>query len=532
MRGKLLFTPEVLPGLRIVATYVHDRHTRGTYWTELDPPYSSSDRVATEDVADRTRVRSDIGTLEADYDLARGLSLSSITNYSRIVSLGLFDPDRSPTPGAVTTIRDPSKTFQQELRLNIDRSWVKGLIGAYYLRDDNRGYLFDANEQLGLRRLGVDQVLMGDPFNLPQAVTDAVLDLYGGNVSIVNQLLQPRLTRNAAGFADLTFPITSRLRLIAGLRYDHESQLRGATETTTLTKPLPDPATVPAALAPIVTALNGFINNLAAGANSDNPLRTVTYHAWLPKAGVTYDLARDVSLSFTAQRGYRAGGAGINQQRAQYYTYDPEYTWNYELALRSELFDHRLTVNANAFYIDWRDQQVSVELTPGATFDEQTVNAGKSRLYGGELSISGRPTRTLDLFAGVGYTNTRIARFDNVIGSPLGAAEGNQFANAPHWTASGAVTWRHPTGIFVNVNAQYRSAFYQDTVVQTTPDIRPLTLVNARVGWQGRHVGAFVIASNLLNVEKPIQSFADFDGRTRGVVSPPRTIGLDFEAKF
>jgi iron complex outermembrane recepter protein len=530
IRGKLLFTPDLLPDLRIVATYMHDRHQRGTYWTELDAPYDPKDRIATEDTQDTTTVKSDIATLEASYGLAKGLTLNSVTNYSHIRSRDDYDQDRSADPGQVGLILDPTKTFQQELRLNIDKSWVKGLIGGYFLRDDNRDYYFEARQLLGLRRLGVDQVLLG--LGLPQSTVDTVLDLYGGAVPIANTLQQPRLTHNYAGFFDLTFPITPRLRVNAGLRYDYESQNRGATQTVIITKPLPDPATLPPSLAPIVAQLNDLLVATAEGANSGEPLRTVTYHAWLPKLGVTYDLAPDVSLSLTAQRGYRAGGAGLNQQRGQYYTYNPEYTWNYEFALRSEFLDRRLTVNANVYYIDWRDQQVSVELTPGAVFDSQTINAGKSRLYGAELELQGRPTRTLSLSAGAGYSNTRFDKFDISIGSALGAAEGNEFSNAPHWTLSGSATWQHPSGLLVNLNGHYRSAFYQDTVAQTVRDIRGLTLVNAKVGWQGEHFGAFATVSNLFNVQKPTQSFLDLDGHNRGVLSDPRIFGVSLEGRF
>lgn len=354
IRGKLLLTPKAIPGLRIVGTFLHDHHRRGAYFTELEPPYRPEQRITAEDVQDFTNVNSDIATLEAGYDLAQGLTLSSVTNYSDIKSFGLFDPDRSAVTGANSSISDPTKTFQQEFRLNIDRSWVKGVIGGYYLREDNRDYFFAANQRLGLRRLGIDIALAN--LGLPPATVDAVLNQYGGAVTIRNSLMQPRLTHNYAGFADLTFPVTSRLRITAGLRYDSESQDRGATQRVDITEPLPNPANVPAGLAPIVTLLNAQLVSIAAGASSAEPIRKVTYHAWLPKAGITYDLAEDLSLSFTAQRGYRAGGAGINQQRAQYYQYNPEYTWNYELALRSEFFDRRLTVNANAFYIDWRDQ--------------------------------------------------------------------------------------------------------------------------------------------------------------------------------
>jgi outer membrane receptor protein involved in Fe transport len=530
VRGKLLFTPDFLPGLRVVATYMHDRHRRGTYWTELDPPYDPKDRIATEDTQDVNTVKSDIATLDIGYSLAPWLSVNAVTNYSDIRSRYEYDQDRGANPGQAGVILDPSKTFQQELRFNIDKGWVKGLIGGYYLREDNRDYFFESRQLLGLRRLGVDQTLLS--MGVPQSTVDAILNLYGGTVPIANTLLQPRLTHNYAGFFDLTFPITSRLRVVTGLRYDSESQDRGATQTVTITKPLPDPASLSPALAPIVTQLNALLAATAAAATSNEPVRTVTYHAWLPKVGLTYDFTTDLSVSLTAQRGYRAGGAGLNQQRGQYYSYNPEYTWNYELALRSEFLDRRLTVNANVYYIDWRDQQVSVRLTPGSAFDTQTINAGRSRLYGAELELQGRPSRTIRLSAGAGYSNTRFDKFDISVGSASGAAVGNEFANAPHWTLSGSATWQHPNGLLFNVNGNYRSAFYQDTVVQTVRDIGSLTLVNAKVGWQGEHFGAFVTVRNLFDAQKPTQSFLDLDGHLRGVMSDPRTIGISFEGRF
>ncbi|MEC3909750.1 TonB-dependent receptor [Sphingobium sp. CR2-8] len=531
IRAKLLLTPDFLPGLRVVATFMHDRHQRGTFYSEFDAPYNGRDRIATEDVMDDQTVRSDIGTVEIGYDLGGGLSLTSVTNYSDIRFRSVGDPDRGPTPGQTSRIYDPDKTFQQELRFNIDKSWVHGLIGGYYLRDDRRGYQFEATQSLNLTRLGLDRQLLA--MGLPQATVNAVLNLYGGVVPIRNSLSQPRLTENYAGFADLTFPVTDRFRINVGLRYDHETQERGAIQTVVIDRALPDPANLPIpALAPIITQLNALLRGTAAGANSVEPVRPVTYQAWLPKIGLTYDLARDVALSFTAQRGYRAGGSGLNQQRAASYDFDPEYTWNYEVALRSEWFNRRLTLNANGYWIDWKDQQVSVQLTPGAVFDTQVVNAGKSRLYGFEVELSGRPTRTLNLYAGAGYSNTKFQEFNVTIGSLSAAAQGNEFARAPHWTLSGGATFHHPNGLFANLNANYRSAYYQDTVDQTFRDIPGRTLVNAKLGWQGEHFGAFLTASNIFGVQKPSQFFTDFDGRVRGTLTEPRILGLSFEGRF
>lgn len=531
LRAKLLVTPDALPGLRVVATYLHDRHVRGVYAYEFDAPYKPTDRIVTEDVATDTRVVSDIATLEAHYALGGGFDLTSVTNYSDVRAHYVADPDRNATPGQLSLTRDPAKTVQQELRLGIDLPWVQGLIGAYYLREDNRDYLFEATQDLNLTRLGVDRQLLA--LGLSQPVVNTVLGLYGGVVPIRNRLTQPRLTRNLAGFTDLTFPLTARLKLRAGLRYDNERQQRGATQSVVLNGTLPDPARLPVpALAPIVTRLNALLVATAAGATSVEPIRTITYDAWLPKLGLSWDVAANIGLSATVQRGYRAGGAGINQQRGQAFTYAPEYTWNYEVALRSDWFDRKLSFNANAYYIDWRDQQVAVRLTPGAVFDTQVVNAGKSRLYGFEAELRGRPTRTLDLYVGVGHSRSKFLDFTVPVGTLGRSASGNEFANAPHWTASAGGTWHDDSGLFANVNATYHDAFYQDTVNQSVRDIRPLTLVNAKLGWRNQHFGAYLIASNIFDRQQPTSFYTDFDGRVRGTLSNPRILGLSFEGRF
>ena len=532
-RAKLLITPSALPGLSLLASYMHGSYRRGTLYTEFSAPYEAEkNRISTEDVPGRQEVTSDIATLEATYDLAERIKLHSVTSYGDTRSFTLSDPDRSPAPGQASRLMDPTRTFQQEFRLNIDGGWAEGLIGAYYLSEDNRGYSFDSFQELSLVRLGVDRQLRA--LGLSQPMVDTVLALYRGAVPIRNSLAQPLFTRNYAGFADFTFSINRRLRILAGLRYDHESQKRGASQTVEITGPLPNPAALPTpALAPVVTQLNALLRATADGANTSAPVQHVTYHAWLPRIGVVYDASATLSMSLTAQRGYRSGGTGLNQQRAQAYEFDPEYTWNYEAALRSQWFDRRLAVNANAYWMDWRDQQISVQLTPGAVFDRQVVNAGRSRLHGFELQVTGRPVPSLDLYAGIGHARSRFRKFDIAAGDTVqGAAEGNEFARAPRWTLSYGATYRHASGLVANLNANHRSGYYQDPVAQTARDVRARTLVNARIGWQGRRFGAFLIGSNLLNVQKATRVFLDVDGRTRGTLNDPRVLGLTFEGRL
>lgn len=530
LRGKILFTPQLVPDLRMLGAFTYDRHRRGTFYTELDAPYDPRERISTADIRDIKQGTSYTGSLTIGYDFCCGLALSSISNFSHIRFRSLSDADRSAAPDGVSRIDDLTKTFQQEVRLNIQKGWINGLMGGFYLRE-KRNYNFAATQSLGLTSLGVDRQLQA--IGLPSATIDSVLKLYGGVVPIRNALFQPRLTENYAGFADFNFPLSSRLQLQLGLRYDRETQERGARQVVAIDRALPDPATLPnPTLAQIVTRLNAVLAGIAERANSVEPIRQVSYQSWLPKWGITYDAAKDIILSLTAQRGYRAGGSGYNEQRGQAYSFRPEHIWNYEFALRSAWLDNRLHLNANAYWTDWTDQQISVQLTPGSLFDTQVINAGKSRLYGTEIEARSQVTKALNLYAGIGYSNTRFRDFTANVGTLVQNAQGNEFLRAPHWTFSGGATISSPGGLSANVNANYRSAYYQNIIDQRFHDIPGRTLVNARLGWQGRHVGAYLTATNIFNVQKPVQFFTDIDGRRRGTLNDPRILGFTLEGQI
>ena len=144
-------------------------------------------------------------------------ALSSVTNVSHIRFRSISDADRTALPGQVSRINDPTRTFQQEFRLNFRQGGVEGLVGAFFLREQ-RAYDFSATQSLSLTSLGVDRQLQAA--GLPPETASAVLNLYGGVLPIRNSLAQSRATENLAFFTDLTLPMSRRLRGLLGLRYD------------------------------------------------------------------------------------------------------------------------------------------------------------------------------------------------------------------------------------------------------------------------------------------------------------------------
>src|SRR5690606_17779846 len=70
--------------------------------------------------------------------------------------------------------------------------------------------------------------------------------------------------------------------------------------------------------------------------------------------------------------------------------FEEEKTWNYEFGVKSDWLDGRMRVNANVFYIDWTNQQLTqtgpVLRKNGSLFSTSyTTNVGESEVKGFEL---------------------------------------------------------------------------------------------------------------------------------------------------
>jgi len=71
--------------------------------------------------------------------------------------------------------------------------------------------------------------------------------------------------------------------------------------------------------------------------------------------------------------GYRPGGPNtVPGTPAQY---NPDKTYNYEIGLKADVLEHRLSLETAAYYIDWRNIQVPLLNGLGG----YTGNAGEAK---------------------------------------------------------------------------------------------------------------------------------------------------------
>ncbi len=143
---------------------------------------------------------------------------------------------------------------------------------------------------------------------------------------------------------------------------------------------------------------------------------------WHPEVGFTDDTLLYASYA----RGYKAGGmnpppavvatyaleggAALRESLIQPKIFEAEFVDSYEIGTKNTLLDGRLTLNANVFYYDYKDYQLSQIINRSAV--TQNFDA---KIWGVEIEADWRPTENLRLGFKGGYENTRVADGEQAI---------------------------------------------------------------------------------------------------------------------
>ena len=189
--------------------------------------------------------------------------------------------------------------------------------------------------------------------------------------------------KGIAFFGQATYSITSKLDLIAGLRFDYEKK-----ELSVLGEYQKDPDPTPIfETRPDTSATNSF-------------------NAFSPKLALAYRASQNSNLYVTYSRGYRTGGLtqlGSDPSQPPLHPYKPEYSDNIEIGVKNNLLANRLYLNISAFYTKVRDAQVPTLVIPDAI--TITRNAGKLTSKGIEMELSASPFKGFQAVYNVGYTD-------------------------------------------------------------------------------------------------------------------------------
>ncbi len=272
---------------------------------------------------------------------------------------------------------------------------------------------------------------------MPEAVAQQRVDamqfkLYDLKMSPVPGLFHtPEFTMGL--FHESNISLAERLRLTLGLRYDYTS-----TSVTYDTQ----------------AGMEAMVSMMARGQLMTIPYniqtmlsdqRSTSFNQLLPKVALTWQVAENGSNVYAQlSKGYRSGGYNIqmfsdilqaqlstaarsyqggsplvleNDQQcyddiAQTIAYKPEESWNYEVGSHLNLFGGKLQADLAAYYMQIRNQQLSV-MSNLYNFGRIMVNAGKSHSLGAEMTLRGKAfDNKLDWTASYSYTQARFDEYD------------------------------------------------------------------------------------------------------------------------
>ena len=487
-RGKLRFDPTAR--FRGMLTFAQGENRGGDSTIGAagfpDQRLNLSDHAA-EDGSDHRMFALDLG-----YDLTRSLSLEGTATIYDHDYRRSEDLDQTFQPAGVIDYWTDDRWTTGDLRLRVDPGGrARGVIGVYAaeLEDD----------------LQVDAAGPGELGGLPPGFT------------LTSFFEIAESTSNAAVYGEFDFGIGANedWTVTLGGRYDRESR-----ETRNLQGLESDPPLPPGLLPP----------------NQPEQILPSEYDAFLPKAALTRRWNDSLTTSVSWQRGYRAGGRSVAVLSQTTNDFEPEFTSNFELAVRAFAPDRRWRLRANVFLTDWTDQQVRVLTDLGLPVDTLTVNAGESTVSGAEIEAGVFALRNLELYGSAGLLQTRFDSFrDNDRDFT-----GNEFPYAPSWSAMAGVFWSTReddefggswTGR-LEVTAQPESF----ATAANNPDFvaEARTLVNARVGYRLGRVGVFAFGRNLLDEAYLLQTWdSSIPGFGRlGRAGDPRAVGVELDIAF
>lgn len=181
----------------------------------------------------------------------------------------------------------------------------------------------------------------------------------------------------------------------------------------------------------------------------------------LPRFTLLYNAGAN-NVYATVSRGYKSGGyntqmfSDVLQQELMsrlgvsrkydiedIIKYRPEHSWNYEVGAHFNLLAGRLSGNVAAFYIDCRDQQLTM-FPDGTTTGRIMANAGRTRSVGAEMSVTYIPLDGLTVRGSYGFTDARFVRFSD----GRNDYRGNRVPYAPSNTLFAGATYRLPVDGF------------------------------------------------------------------------------------
>src|SRR5580698_3421193 len=457
--------------------------------------------------------------LKLDYNLPYG-TITSITDFNHTKEIDTgdaydFRPVTTSVEYALTSFVGPIptpaqggpfdegqsqfidvKTISQELRFTAPVvngfSWIAGAYFVHTKRFISTGNLADRGD------------------GVPEVFYTPIVNPTNPFATNTNQtFLSDSQDNNAwAVFGDATYAFNPQWEFDAAIRYDEDRR-----ENTTDT---------PTEFLPTTTAVTG-------------EQRKAVFSATQPKATLRYKPNDEWTLYGGWSRGFRSGGfnqtgvgevARANGVLGVNDLFQAEIADTYEVGFKSQFLDRRLTLDGDVFHTQSKNGYFFVFIAADST---QNLGNLSATYKGAEISLTAHPTDRLDLYAGAGFTDSRIT----AMADPT--VIGNQAPLVSRNTINAGAQYKQPLGdgLLGTVRLDYNEIgrTWWEPYNITSRD--PVSLVDLRLGLQAQKWTVTAWSKNLTN---KIYNAEFSPGNVGGAGflwrALPRRYGVDLDYKF
>jgi iron complex outermembrane receptor protein len=295
---------------------------------------------------------------------------------------------------------------------------------------------------------------------------------------------------------------------------------------------------------------------------------------------VSYDVARDVHAYATYARSFKSGGINLsglplNSTNTAVdlttQTVKPEKENHFEVGLKTQWLDRKLTINLAAFLTEIDDYQATVNNNAVNVIRGYLANADKVRVKGVEWDTSLRPFDGFSTYFNGAYTDAKYAKFTNAPcppelsggtaqaldanGNPTGATSpagtaggisparcdisGQVLPGISKWSLSWGGEYAIPVSaagqVYAGYDGSWRSKFSSNPSPSAYTWIGGYSLHNFRIGYrQGKDLNVFAWVRNAFDRHyyELLSTQSGSTGLIVGQPGDPRTWGFTISKSF
>jgi iron complex outermembrane receptor protein len=319
-----------------------------------------------------------------------------------------------------------------------------------------------------------------------------------------------------AVFGQLVVPLTDRLNVSGGLRFEHAKRIwqqdEGALDLGSL----------------------GVFAYPAVDETSSND-------AWVPKFSIDYALTQEMHIYASATKGYLPGGFNIvaadqgSDIVNEFGPYGAEKLWSYEVGAKGHFMDGKMFASAAVFYIDAQSwQEYNILTAPNGQVLSTSLITSNAAIEskGFEIEVIASPTDALSIATGFGYID---ATYSDYVFSPTQDFTDNKVKLVPEFDFTLNATYAFAEGWYLRSEAQ---AIGQTPLNrENTASRDTVWLFGVSAGYETEQWSIRGYAKNLTNERYAAGlAYLNFlfgdDGTFYAPLANPRVIGLELSWKL